>query len=768
MLHALRSVSFPKQKSFRMSAKHRLRDGAFLHVTLATLPNVTDRSQALERVASRQLSKWLSLHCLASTPILSVLSDTFMRMNGRQNVTADDAGKARMEVARDIVAQNLPFWAQGNGDLNTQAALEARARLRNEPGLVTELQRWWETAQRSLQSVSDTSRDVLSRDEYLHLSRLLSKALTPKFDPSEAQLAAEEDWEVDSDVDGRMTRGRFMDAIFECARACHAAALSCPYAHVLTCPSNVPRRALWPGRVLCRVCALPCTPHRLADAWTLTVDVNEYMEFLASLFERIAAQPLVRHTAHGLWYWRHEKDVTAGSYADDLAAREEQLSRLRVRSSSRNGELRADLRAWSSSRDGELLPLAQRHLSRNELALAHSPSIRALTREANRLAHLHSREKSTPWMEAALSAASAAGVACASPPPPIVQQPTYVLMAPPPGSRDAQRHVRAPKSLAVLMTEERAESRKGKPLLPARQLASRNIYRTVKQPPELATSGSVPPQGAAPPRSRVLAPHAPPTSPRHPSEAVGADLAASTLGPEAGVTHAMHARTQSLPALNEPPADSWRASSAAVLPRPAAIRPARPATPGKTFAQRRMLSAEVVPTMALVGPEGRARALARSYRGKAFATHVVRGLVLDDRGGPHLVVKPPSTAMASFSTTPSRMSSLNANKTAGPRPDDIATDDLFAAQKVGQPLPALDEAADALQETMKRSKPGEGSSPPKPPRVYEPVGSPPAASPLLQNTGTYVMPVHVVRPYVLSFPARREPGRVGSTRASAS
>jgi hypothetical protein len=158
------------------------------------------------------------------------------------------------------VAQNLPFWAQGNGDLNTQAALEARARLRNEPGLVTELQRWWETAQRSLQSVSDTSRDVLSRDEYLHLSRLLSKALTPKFDPSEAQLAAEEDWEVDSDVDGRMTRGRFMDAIFECARACHAAALSCPYAHVLTCPSNVPRRALWPGRVLCRVCALPCAP----------------------------------------------------------------------------------------------------------------------------------------------------------------------------------------------------------------------------------------------------------------------------------------------------------------------------------------------------------------------------------------------------------------------------------------------------------------------------------------------------------------------------
>ena len=241
MLHAFQTVSRSRLIFLwaRMAAKHKkLRDGAFLHVTLAALPNIAGHSQALERVASRQLTKWLSLHCLASTPILSVLSDTFMRMNGRQNVTAEDAGKARMEVARDIVAQNLPFWAQGNGDLNTQAALEARARLRNEPGLVTELQRWWETAQRSLQSVSDTSCDVLSRDEYIRLSRLLSKALKPKFDSSEAQHAAEGDWEVDSDVDGRVTRGRFMDAIFECARACHAVATPwpCPaLAHVLTC-----------------------------------------------------------------------------------------------------------------------------------------------------------------------------------------------------------------------------------------------------------------------------------------------------------------------------------------------------------------------------------------------------------------------------------------------------------------------------------------------------------------------------------------------------
>ena len=103
MLHAFQTVSCSPLIFFlraRMAAKHKkLRDGAFLHVTLAALPNIAGHSQALERVASRQLTKWLSLHCLASTPILSVLSDTFMRMNGRQNVTAEDAGKARMEVA---------------------------------------------------------------------------------------------------------------------------------------------------------------------------------------------------------------------------------------------------------------------------------------------------------------------------------------------------------------------------------------------------------------------------------------------------------------------------------------------------------------------------------------------------------------------------------------------------------------------------------------------------------------------------------------------
>lgn len=44
--------------------------------------------------------------------------------------------------------------------------------------------------------------------------------MTPDFDASEAQQAAEEDWEADAGVDGRMTRGRFMDAIFECAHPC--------------------------------------------------------------------------------------------------------------------------------------------------------------------------------------------------------------------------------------------------------------------------------------------------------------------------------------------------------------------------------------------------------------------------------------------------------------------------------------------------------------------------------------------------------------------
>lgn len=194
-----------------------MHDGAFLNATLSLrrLHSTAARGQALERLHSRQRGKWLSLHCLASTPILSVLSETLVRVKAKQHLATDGSAGTTLEVQSEDELKALPFWAQGDRDLNTQAALEARARLRKVPAIVAELQRWWDTAQRSMQSAGDASRDELTRDEYIRMSRLLSKAISHDFDPLEAQQAAEEDWEADASADGRMPRARFMDAIFE-------------------------------------------------------------------------------------------------------------------------------------------------------------------------------------------------------------------------------------------------------------------------------------------------------------------------------------------------------------------------------------------------------------------------------------------------------------------------------------------------------------------------------------------------------------------------
>lgn len=190
---------------------------AFVQATVSLrVTNSQRRADALDWLRARAHGKWLSLHCLASTPILSVLNETLVRVKAQQRLAVDLArGTAQTEVATAEALQALPFWVQGDADLNTQAALEARARLRKMPAINHELHKWWETAQRSMQSAGDSTRDELSRDEYIRLSRLLSKAMIPDFDSKEAQQAAVEDWASDASSEGHMPRGRFMDAIFE-------------------------------------------------------------------------------------------------------------------------------------------------------------------------------------------------------------------------------------------------------------------------------------------------------------------------------------------------------------------------------------------------------------------------------------------------------------------------------------------------------------------------------------------------------------------------
>jgi hypothetical protein len=207
------------------------------------------------------MRKWNAIQ-----PVVTELNHVAMRQKILQRAhEAQEAGTVRTTLSKEELAL-VPFWQQGDVSLETSEALEARCRLRKAPAVVEELQRWWSTAQRSVQSGVDAAASTVAREDYIRISRLLSKAMLPDFDADEAQRAAEEDWEDDSAGSPSLSRERFMDCIFE-----------------------------------------------LADVWTEHISEGEYVRFLSGLFERIA-YPGQWTPSGSTWFWRHEKDV---DYTDD-------------------------------------------------------------------------------------------------------------------------------------------------------------------------------------------------------------------------------------------------------------------------------------------------------------------------------------------------------------------------------------------------------------------------------------------------------------------
>lgn len=160
----------------------------------------------------------------------------------------------------------IPFWQQGDDSLNTEAVLAVRAKIRRHPDVVEQLQRWWVTAQSSMRETHGDAypAHVLARDEYIRISRLLSKALLAEYDAPEAQRCAEEDFATDSGGLETMTREQFMDGVYE-----------------------------------------------LADVYTRTVKVEEYVTFLKQLFDRVTKN------AGGKHFWLAESAVKYGGYEDE-------------------------------------------------------------------------------------------------------------------------------------------------------------------------------------------------------------------------------------------------------------------------------------------------------------------------------------------------------------------------------------------------------------------------------------------------------------------
>ena len=190
-----------------------------------------------------------------------------------QAMQAMSSGAITFELNSQEDVDATPYWLQGDASLACEEALEARSHLRLHSGVVEELQRWWETAQRSLQSGPDPSASEMAKNDYIRISRLLSKAMLPQFDVAEAHAEAEKDWEEDSHGKDTISRVGFMDAIFQ-----------------------------------------------IADVWTANVDAGEYVTFLRELFERIAFLQ-----TGSTWFWKDEDAVEPGDYMEEEEEEEEEV-----------------------------------------------------------------------------------------------------------------------------------------------------------------------------------------------------------------------------------------------------------------------------------------------------------------------------------------------------------------------------------------------------------------------------------------------------------
>ena len=87
--------------------------------------------------------------------------------------------------------QDVPIWAQGDASLHTDNIIKQRAGLSKHPEVQEQLQRWWETAQRSMAKRThsgDIDKQVLPREEYIRISMLLARVMLPDFDEADMSM----------------------------------------------------------------------------------------------------------------------------------------------------------------------------------------------------------------------------------------------------------------------------------------------------------------------------------------------------------------------------------------------------------------------------------------------------------------------------------------------------------------------------------------------------------------------------------------------------
>ena len=169
------------------------------------------------------LGKWSSVRAAHSTKAV---------MGGLQLES-----KARVNAERDAkfdwdAQTGDTLCLQGDQELHTKEAWQARLRLRKAPSVVEALHAWWMVVYKSFigprlrqaagPSTSSAEIPQLLRSEYiaLHLRLYRTLVVDSPFDEEDARRCAEEGWAQDmlaagAATDGGMDRSIFMDSMFE-------------------------------------------------------------------------------------------------------------------------------------------------------------------------------------------------------------------------------------------------------------------------------------------------------------------------------------------------------------------------------------------------------------------------------------------------------------------------------------------------------------------------------------------------------------------------
>eukprot|EP00698_Gefionella_okellyi_P023179 TRINITY_DN782_c0_g1_i1.p1 TRINITY_DN782_c0_g1~~TRINITY_DN782_c0_g1_i1.p1 ORF type:complete len:1298 (+),score=213.59 TRINITY_DN782_c0_g1_i1:513-3896(+) len=132
-------------------------------------------------------------------------------------------------------AEAIPLWQQGDWNMYTSENMQLRESLGSSAKIAAVTAKWWAVATRR------GVRSGVDRAEYVHMNKLMYKALIPVYNAREAERVAQDDWLVDCDGRKELDNLLFCNSLFE-----------------------------------------------LADIWTLTTEEHEYVEFLNRLLHQIS------------------------------------------------------------------------------------------------------------------------------------------------------------------------------------------------------------------------------------------------------------------------------------------------------------------------------------------------------------------------------------------------------------------------------------------------------------------------------------------------